>query len=156
MTPHADAPDAAATTSPEGLVAALYAAISFAPGTRPDWGRIRALYAPGARLVRMTPEAVVAMTIEDWIRGFAGWIDDGTFPSFWEGEIASRCEQFGDIVHLWSTYETRLAPNGPLIGRGINSIQAIWRDDRWWVNSILWTRETPERPIPKRDSGAAP
>jgi hypothetical protein len=42
---------------------------------------------------------------------------------FYEKEIARRVEQFSQIAHVWSTYESRHNPDGtkPFI-RGINSI----------------------------------
>lgn len=33
---------------------------------------------------------------------------------FWESELARQAETFGDIAHVWSTYEARVAsPDGP-------------------------------------------
>ena len=41
--------------------------------------------------------------------------------------------------------------------RGINSIQLVWHEGRWWVTSIVWDFERPDNPIPSvylPDSGS--
>ena len=32
--------------------------------------------------------------------------------------------------------------------RGVNSIQLVRQDGRWWVVTILWDVERPDQPIP--------
>ena len=51
-----------------------------------------------------------------------------------EREIAGRREEFGPIVHVFSTYESRRsASDANPIARGINSIQLMKHAGRWWV-----------------------
>ena len=46
-------------------------------------------------------------------------------------------------------YEARPRCDDPrVLWRGINSVQLYRRDRRWWVSSILWTRESEEASIP--------
>ncbi len=52
---------------------------------------------------------------------------------FIEYEINREVRVFGNIAHVWSTYETKLDFNGPVERRGINSIQLIYENDRWWI-----------------------
>src|SRR5207237_10104872 len=68
---------------------------------------------------------------------------------FYEKEVARRVEQFGQIAHVWSTYESRHAPNdaAPFM-RGINSIQLFKDGKRWWIVSIYWQHENAGRPMP--------
>ncbi|MFL6543252.1 MAG: hypothetical protein ACJ8I9_08800, partial [Chthoniobacterales bacterium] len=70
---------------------------------------------------------------------------------FYENEIARRVEQFGQIAHVWSTYESRHDPNdaAPFMG-GINSIQLFNDGSRWWILSIYWQHESNQHPIPAR------
>ena len=63
-------------------------------------------------------------------------------------EIARTVEQYGDIAHVFSTYQARRTANGPVFMRGINSFQLVRHGGRWWVVSIMWQQETPQRPIP--------
>ena len=70
---------------------------------------------------------------------------------FYEKEIARRVEQFGQIAHVWSTYESRHDPNDPApFMRGINSIQLFNDGSRWWILSIYWQHESPQHPIPEK------
>jgi hypothetical protein len=67
---------------------------------------------------------------------------------FWETEIARRVERFGNIAHVWSTYESRRSPDEAPFMRGINSIQLYHDGDRWWVVAVLWDHEREGHPLP--------
>jgi hypothetical protein len=59
------------------------------------------------------------------------------------------------MAHLWSTYETRTTPDGKppegkVIDRGINSIQAIFDGKQWHIIQILWQAQTPANPVPEK------
>ena len=70
---------------------------------------------------------------------------------FYEKEIARRTEQFGQIAHVWSTYESRYNSDDPKpFMRGINSIQLFYDGGRWWIVTVYWQQESPEHPIPER------
>ena len=133
----------------EGIMDGLYEAISFTEPAAIDWARVRSHMAPDAQLIRVLPGSLERMTIETWIDGFRALIAGGSLPTFWEGEIARRIDRLGDIAHFLSTYEARPRRDDPrVLWRGINSVQLYRRDERWWVSSILWTRESDEARIP--------
>jgi hypothetical protein len=70
---------------------------------------------------------------------------------FYEKQIAVRVEQFGNIAHAFSTYESRYAAADPQpFTRGINSIQLLKDANRWWVVSIFWDAERPTNPLPAK------
>ena len=70
---------------------------------------------------------------------------------FYETEKARRVDLYGNIAHVFSTYESRHAPGDktPFM-RGINSFQLLNDGKRWWIITIYWQGETPENPIPKK------
>ena len=69
---------------------------------------------------------------------------------FYEKEIARRTEQFGNIAHVWSIYESRHNEDDPEpFIRGINSIQLFNDGKRWWIVNIYWQQESAENPIPR-------
>ena len=74
--------------------------------------------------------------------------DKGLEGGFYEQEVHRETQRFGNIAHIFSTYESRVKADGPAIARGINSIQLLWDESRWWVVSIFWDSETPANPIP--------
>jgi hypothetical protein len=123
--------------------------MSFVDPAAIAWARVRSHMAPAAQLIRVLPGSVERMTIDSWIEGFRALIENGSLPTFWEGQIARRIDRLGDIAHVFSTYEARPRREDPrVLWRGINSIQMYWRDGRWWVSSILWTRESEAVRIP--------
>ena len=73
---------------------------------------------------------------------------------FFEVEVGRVTEQFGNVVHLMSAYESRWNADDPEpFVRGVNSFQ-LWNDgDRWWVVGVLWEDERSGGEIPKRYLG---
>jgi hypothetical protein len=140
--------------SVDAILAALYDVIS-GPARQPrDWTRFRSLLAPNARLMPIRPRAgggteLTILSADDFIRNAApGFEANG----FYEREIHRVTEQFGNVVHAFSTYESRRTANpaeAPF-ARGINSIQLLKDGDRWWVVSIYWQAEQPDTPIPAK------
>ena len=69
---------------------------------------------------------------------------------FFERELARRTDQYGNIAHVFSTYESfHKATDKEPFARGINSFQLLNDGKRWWVLTIYWQAETPDNPIPK-------
>jgi len=70
---------------------------------------------------------------------------------FFEDEIGRVQEEFGPVVHLFSTYQSRWSLDDPEpFARGINSFQLMHDGTRWWVVTIYWTSERPGLLIPGR------
>jgi len=135
----------------DAIVKALYDNISGPAGPR-DWDRERFMLAPGARLqpTKPIPEGGAVMDVFD-VDGYAA--SRGPFfaaSPFYEVEIARRVDRFGNIAHVWSTYEGRRTPEGEPFFRGINSIQLFYDGDRWWIVSVLWDNEREGNPLPPR------
>ena len=138
----------------EQVVAVLYKVISGPADLERDWDGFRALFWPGTRL-RLTrwttPEGEEREDIRDY--DVESFIETATpifrESGFWEHEIWSRMERFGNIAHVLSTYESRLgSPQAKAAGRGINSIQLLFHEGRWWIASIAWDVERANNPIP--------
>ena len=139
--------------SVEAIVAAVYDVISGAAGEARDWDRWRSLFVPEARLISVSlnheQETVYrVMTPEDYVE-LAGPALEAS--GFFEEEIGRTQEEFGPIVHRFSTYQSRRSLDDPEpFARGINSFQLLRHRDRWWVVTIYWTSERPDLPIPER------
>jgi hypothetical protein len=137
--------------TPEGIVVALYDVISGDAGVARDWDRFRSLFHPTARLMpsgmnREGHGVVRSVTPDEYItRSEPLLVGEG----FHEREIASRAERFGQIMHVWSSYESlhSLSDRSPF-ARGINSIQLFNDGARWWIVSVYWQSETQSAPIP--------
>src|SRR5467141_579582 len=124
------------------IVAAAYEVISGPAGKKRDWERERSLFISGARLIPTAVEAgrndvdlaPLILDVEGYIARVEPLFEKN---GFYEKEVARRVEQFGQIAQVWSTYESRHAPNDaePFM-RGINSIQLFNDGSRWWILSI--------------------
>jgi len=140
----------------EAIVAAAYDVISGPAGKKRDWNRERSLFISGARLI---PTAVDAgrndvdlapqvLDVDAYIARVESYF---ATTGFYEKEVARRVEQFGQIAHVWSTYESRHDPNDaePFM-RGINSIQLFNNGSRWWILTIYWQHESRQHAIPEK------
>lgn len=134
----------------EGIVKALYEVVSGPAGAR-DWQRERTLLHPAARLMPTRPDpAGAAVDVFDCEGYIASRSPFFAANDFYEVEVGHRVERFGNIAHVWSTYEYRRSPDdAEPFGRGINSIQLFHDGDRWWVLSVLWDNERPGNPLPE-------
>lgn len=139
--------------STDAIVKALYAVISGDAGVARDWDRFRSLFHPSARMIASGKAAdgsirVRVLTPEEYVRRSGPLLlRDG----FHEREIARRVESYGQIAHVFSTYDAKHKVNdaAPFM-RGINSIQLLNDGKRWWVTSIAWSSEGPADPLPAR------
>ena len=137
----------------DAIVAALYDVISGPAGQKRNWDRFRSLFVPGARLIptgrRQTGEVLSRVrTPEEYIQGSSPLLEQN---GFFEKEISRRTEKFGNIAHLFSTYESRhKADDAKPFARGINSIQLMNDGKRWWVVTVFWDSERPDNPLPAR------
>lgn len=140
----------------DAIIAAVYDVISGPARQKRNWDRMRTLFVPDARMIaigkRQSGEFVRrSMSVEDYITNSGPVLErDG----FFETEIGRKTEQYGNIVHLFSTYESKrtIADEKPFM-RGINSFQ-LWNDGkRWWVITIFWQSESNDMPIPEKYIG---
>jgi len=134
----------------DAIVAALYDVISGPAGQKRDWDRMKSLFVPGARLIptAVSPSGTTArvLDVDGYIQRASATLErDG----FFEREVSRKMEAFGNIAHLFSTYESRhtLADPAPF-ARGINSIQLMKDGDRWWIVTVYWDAERPGNSIP--------
>jgi len=142
------------------LVTSLYDVISGAAGKPRDWDRFRSLFLPDGRLGVVRPEApatkdapariadAVFLTPDMYVQR-----DDPYFKThgFFERSIANRVEVFGNLIDVWSTYESRHGEHDSQpFTRGINSIQIVYAQERFWIASILFDEERPGLTLPKK------
>ena len=147
--------DPADVATPEAVMEALYASIQRAPGERYDWDRNLSLFLPTARLIPNTEQtggAFVAHTpvgFMETVEAFTvvGGPDD---KGFQEEQIAATVERFGDVAHVFSTYRKHFWNDATILGRGVNSVQMVWSEGRWWITSVVWDEEAGAGPLPAR------
>jgi hypothetical protein len=151
---HVDVPAASARAEDvgtiDGIMKAFYDVISGPAGQPRQWSRDRTLYIPDIRFVAMSednsgrPRAQIASHQQFVDSSDAVLVKEG----FYETEIHRVTERFGNIAHVFSTYESRNKADGPVIARGINSAELFFDGKRWWIASNIWDDERPDNPLP--------
>jgi hypothetical protein len=138
-------------SSIDNIIAALYAVISGPAGER-DWIRFRNLYHEKAYMgaVVKTPAGQVvyrSFTPDEYVKA------NGPFMlknAFFEEELGRTVNQYTKIAQVFTSYQYRLKEDGPVEERGINSLQLVYFNDRWWITSIIWEDEGKENPLPEK------
>jgi hypothetical protein len=141
------------------LVASLYDVISGPAGER-DWDRFRSLFVPDGRIGVVLPESAATKDAPAR-KGDAVFLTPVMYAErytpyfathgFFERSIANRVEEFGNLVQVWSTYESRNAKDDSQpFTRGINSMQIVHAQGRFWIASVLFDDERPGLTLPEK------
>lgn len=140
------------------LVTELYAIVSGPAGKKRDWAREAELFMPQAHMIRTVvdgqgqPRAQVIKAC-DYGANFEAKIGD---QPFYEHEVHRIIEHFGNIAHVFSTYEAYAdEARTRFLKRGINSIQLYHDGDGWKITSMVWDDERPGLEMPARYRGGA-
>jgi hypothetical protein len=132
-------PEVAWTTT-TGIVALSYACISgFATQPR-RWDLFARLHAPEARLIRLLgsgsePIQAEVLSPQDYARTREPLL---ARLDFFETEVEHRVERHRRLAQVFSRYEARTSPDGPVLFAGFNSLQLTWSADRWWILTTVW------------------
>ena len=140
-------------TSIDNVIDALYGVISGDKGVERDWDRFRNLFIPEAKLVPSSKNkegklVYRIMSPDDYINSSGRYLVENGFH---EVEIHRVTEQYGSLLHLWSTYESyrQKSDTHPFM-RGINSIQLIKQGEGWKIVQIYWLGETEDNALPAK------
>lgn len=139
------------TKSIESTISTLYEVISGGPDVARDWDRFKNLFKPEGRLIPTRKDEqgnmiIKALTPDEYIELFKSRIPNG----FFERELNRKVEEYGTVVHVFSTYETKEKKEGPVTNRGINSIQLFKDKDRYYIVNIFWCPESMGYELPRK------
>ena len=152
-----DAPD---YSTVEGIMSEIYASVTREPGEPFPWDRLRAVMLPEGIMLPQRAQTGGQSRIMN-VDEFIAWID-GAWDSvigtpndqgFYERQTNLIVEEYGDIAHALTTYEKGTYEPRQINGRGLNSVQLVKRDGRWYVLSITWDEENTAGPLPERYGG---
>lgn len=131
------------------IVTSLYDVISGPAGPR-DWDRMKSLFKPLADMsaVANTPSGkqYVTMTPEEYTQKNGPMFMK---TGFWEEELGRQVFRFGDVASVQTAYQYRLKEDGPVQQRGVNLVQLVRDEGRWWITDIIWTTESDDNKIPE-------
>jgi hypothetical protein len=135
----------------DGIMKAYYDVVTVKKGGKVSYERDSLIHWPGVNvgstgIDKNGKPAFHYMSLKEYHRLSDPYLEkDG----FYEKEISRKVEKFGSINHVWSTYESRNEPGGPIIERGINSIELYFDGTRFWILGWFFDGERKDNPIPK-------
>jgi hypothetical protein len=132
------------------LTAGFFAAVSFAPGERPDYDAIRDLFIDQGVLIKNIGTLEIT-TVDEFIAPRQALVDSGALTEFEERELAQITEVFGNVAHRMSTYSKRGVQGGVQFeARGVISTQFVFTPSGWRMSAMAWDDERPGLVMPDR------
>jgi hypothetical protein len=133
------------------VIGALYESISFSETQDPDYKTFKSLFIDGARLISVRDTTSYTFSPDEFEQAMNKQRKSGNMIAFEEYELHREKDQYGNILHVFSTYQTRFeTPEGNNSTRGINSIQLMKEDGDWKIVSLIWYEENEAHPLPEQ------
>jgi len=140
-----------ATASADTLVEALYSAVTFQPGSLPDWSYVRSMFLNDARIVlRVTRDSTAVLSLDAFVEDFVRFIHRSRVDTsgFCEKIVTMKTLILGNIANVLVLYEASI-PRSPLPPQlGVDSFHLVKQHGRWWIVSIVNEIVSQDRPIP--------
>ena len=133
----------------DAMITHLYRFISGELGTKRDWGFFRDFFTPDANIVIIENSSDGQkshnITVADYISLHK---ENMETMSFSEKEMGRQVQQFRDMAQVISPY----AADKGALGKeeGVNFMQLVFIENRWWISSLQWQAADPAHPIPAK------
>ncbi|MDH4036492.1 MAG: hypothetical protein OEX18_01055 [Candidatus Krumholzibacteria bacterium] len=140
-------------TSAEGVVRELYRLVCVEPGQTTDWDQVRALFIPQAVIVlRVSRDASDTFTLEGWIDDFVAFNEKARVSErgFTEKIVRMDTTVFRDIASIYVLYEAAITDSERPPTVGVDIVNLIQKDGRWWIASIVNDLPNADNPIPQQ------
>jgi hypothetical protein len=136
----------------DGIMKAYYGVVTVKKGEKVSYERDSLLHVPNAMAGNAVKDrngkiTLQLITLKQYHEASDAELEKN---GFYEVEIGRRVEQFGAVYHVWSAYEARNDKDGPVIDRGINSIQLYFDGTRFWILTWVFDSESNGRTIPEK------
>ena len=132
------------------VITSLYGVISGPAGER-DWELFKSLFHENGSMgaIRLNAEGKRDFLYFDP----EGYIDrNGGFfkqNGFYEEEIGREVKVFGGVAQVFTAYQFRINDQKEIAQRGINCIQLVFENNRWYITNIVWDTESDTNKIPE-------
>jgi hypothetical protein len=137
--------------SAEAVVRELYRLVCVPVGGDTDWEQVRKLFIPEAVIVlRVSKESSTTFTVQTWIDDFIAYNKKARSSErgFEEKIVRLSPMVFRDIAHVLVLYEARMLDWSKPASPGVDSIELIRKDGRWWIAAITNDLPNADHPIP--------
>ncbi len=139
-------------TTPEGVVRELYRMVCVDKGgPDTDWSQVRNLFLPQAVVVlRVSKDASQVFDVQGWIDDFVAWDEKARVKErgFYEKILVMKPRVFRDIANVFVHYEAAIVDSDKKPTHGVDSIELVRKDGRWWIASITNDLPNAEHPLP--------
>ena len=126
-----------ALTNPEKITQHLLDLVSIEAGEKMPVEEIKSLFIENARLSILNQgdsSFVESVSIDE----FAELLNDPYYENgFQERPLGTISEEFNGIAQVFQSFEA--VDSEGESGRGINSFQLAYFNERWWIVSLVWT-----------------
>jgi hypothetical protein len=124
------------------VVRAFFAAFTSGPDCAAGLDALRALFLPGAVIVRTCGLEPAVYGVEEFIAPRAALLSGGTLVDFHEWALDGHTEVFGDIAHHFCGYAKAGVQEGaPFTGRGMKTMQLVRTTAGWRISAVAWDDE---------------
>lgn len=134
----------------DAIMSAIYDVISGDENDARDWERFHYLFAEDAKLIPTKKQENGEVNYRYWTPRQYEEMFTANRSAFFERELSRVTEAYGNIVHVFSTYETKIEKDGSVTNRGINSFQLLKDKDRYYIMNIFWSAESDGFPLPDK------
>jgi hypothetical protein len=138
------------TKTIDSTIEVLYEVISGDKGVERDWDLFLNLFHKDAKLIPSGPNqdshGARFLSPQEYVESSGKWLFENGFH---EVVIKNTTEIFGNIAHVFSSYESFRSKSDKIpFLRGINSIQMMYDNERWYIINIFWMQESEKNQIP--------
>lgn len=126
------------------MIDAVYEAISGKKGEPRNWEMLADLCHPLARwnIIEHNDRGrdnISFLTLEDFKKSYVEILGNEE-PAFLEYQVDCKIDKCGNVIHVFSTYESRYYSEKLPFKRGVNSFQIFNDGSRFWIINVFWDR----------------
>lgn len=131
-------------TTVDDAIRLLYRAISGPRGVPRDWAALERLFLPCAPLLPLERDPHsgtlrgTSLSLAEYRASRELFLET---TGFHEEETRRECLVRGPLAQVLSWFTARREPDGDDLLRGVNAIQLVHADNRWYVAAMSWYRE---------------
>jgi hypothetical protein len=133
------------------VVRELYRLVTIEKGQVTDWEQVRGLFLPQAVIVlRVSKTESQVFDVQGWIDDFVAWNNKAKVveTGFSEKIVTLKPRVFRDIANVFVLYEASITGSTRPPTKGVDSIELIRKDGRWWIAAITNDLPNAENPLP--------
>ncbi|MCW2776823.1 MAG: hypothetical protein JWN17_548 [Frankiales bacterium] len=133
----------------DAVVATFFAAFASGPDLDARLDALRAVFLPGAVVVRTCGSEPLLYDVEQFLAPRRALLSGGTLQDFREWEVEGRTDLYGDVAQRWCSYAKSWRQDGAEVtGAGSKTVQLVRTADGWRISAAAWDDARDGLPAP--------